>query len=143
MYYGAYGTQILDEEKIWIVKDGTDGQNGNEGPMGPKPPVTSTITVYTATTSNTPPDGPSGSSLGSWQVSKPTADLASPYVYKCEVQKTVTYSSNTDDDDGTASYSNAGTPELIEAFWDKANVSTTARAAFLKLTDKMGECGIY
>lgn len=139
---GATGTQGKKGDTGSTGAKGDTGATGVSGASGPKPPVTSTITVYIATTSSTAPSGPLGSSLGSWQVSKPTAGLYSPYVYKCEVQKTVTYSSNTDTT-GTASYDNAGTPELIEAFWDKANVSTTARAAFLKLTDKMGECGIY
>lgn len=111
--------------------------------QGGKPPVSSTVTAYIS--QNDYSDSvstPTGTSLsGGWTLTKPPCNSSNPFIYRCEVTQTVTYSSNTDLT-GTTEYGPWGTPELIEASVGGSAVDPVAYATFVKLTNNETECGL-
>lgn len=114
------GNYILaDSETVNVVKNGTTGPAGPTGPIGPtgpKPPVTSTITVYRAYGAFQTGDiQPTGTALGDWTETPIECTTSNKFIYRCQVTKTTTFSSE-EDETGTNSYSNWGKPELYQAY---------------------------
>lgn len=122
MYYTLFSTTIVDEEKVFVTKDGTNG-------TGTKGDTEGTITLYQSSGESTsaPDIYPAGTELKGWSETEPTPSSTDKYIWKIIGSYTKTAGSS-DKTYGTS----WSTPELHSAYYGTRVDGQTA-ATYYKL----------